>query len=141
MRKIFMASMLMKGLNTLLRGVEGQYKPATTDLAKIHASMIYLQTVKTTRLLFISLLGIKFCMFLFISAFILLHVGLIFYAPWSDDTKMTITIVCAVIYLAASVGAFVYGFSQKKWMEIFNVDEVLDKILGNARENKEKEYS
>lgn len=135
MRKLRLASMVLKGLAVkelldkfmFLKDL-GQYKDNTVEAAKLQSYIVYLKSIRTMRLLFISILGIGFCLLLLVSGIFLFHLSLLLYGPWSNNTKMIITLVSAAIYIGGSIGVFIYIFSQKKWMEIFNADDIVEKV-------------
>ena len=72
------------------------------ELTRLKMSLMYVRTIKTFRLLFMSLLSMGICLIFLLVGLILFHVSLFFYAPWSMETKMLVGFLSSAIYLLAT---------------------------------------
>src|SRR5689334_17580684 len=77
---LLLASSFVKGL--------APYRKNSMDLVKLKASLFYIKSIKTSRLLFMSLLGVGVCLIFLFGGLILFHATLFLYAPWSAQTKL-----------------------------------------------------
>ncbi|MDO8580917.1 MAG: hypothetical protein Q7S13_05500 [Candidatus Omnitrophota bacterium] len=118
MKKILMASLFLF-VSNVIRGFN-PYRKASVDLTRLKISIWYLQSIKTLRLLFISLLGAGVCLVLLMSGLVLFHLAIVLYAPWDPQVKMGVTLLCAAIYILIAIGLFSYVFAEDKWLKIFN---------------------
>jgi hypothetical protein len=92
------------------------------DLAQLKMSFLYIKSVKTFRLLFVSLLGIGICLVFLSASLMVFHVSL-FLSPLSEVAKMWIGFGCAAVYFGIAFEIFSRIFSQRRWMKIFHIDE------------------
>ena len=113
------------------------YPRAHLDLARLRISLIYLRSIETFRLLFISLLGLGVCLIFLLSGLILFNVTLFLYTPWSNEAKMYIGFILAASYFLVAGGAFLYIFSQTKWLKIFHADNMVGRLTDPTSSEKE----
>ena len=130
MSLFFFVSNLIKGFNP--------YQKTSVDLTKLKISIWYLQSIKTLRLLFISLLGAGVCLILLMSSIIIFHLLIVLYAPWGTQVKVGVNLLCAVIYILIAVNLFSCIFSEDKWLKIFNAHALM-KELADLSEAESKE--
>ena len=112
------------------------------DLAKLKMSLVYVKSINTFRLLFMSLLGIGVCLILLISGIILLHTILFLYMPWSIETKIYAGLSLIGVYFFTAFNMCSYIFSQEKWLKIFHADCIVENLAPqssseNSGEDKE----
>ncbi len=108
------------------------YQRSFMDLARLKASLMYVKSIETARLLFVSMLGIGICLGLILVSLALFHAALFLYAPWSAEVKLWVGLGFAAIYMGIAVKALSYVFSESKWLEIFHADEVIEDIAGKS---------
>jgi hypothetical protein len=106
------------------------------ELTRLKASLMYVRSIKTFRLLFMSLLSMGVCLVFLFVGLILFHVSLFLYAPWSVGTKMLVGLLCSVVYLLATFIMFAQIFASDKWLKIFHADAIMDH-LGQEAVSKE----
>lgn len=134
-------SFLFKLFSTPLEGIRA-YRKHTMDLARLKMSLLYLKSIEVFRLLFISLLSVGVCLFFLVGGLVLFHAVLFLYAPWDATTKMLVGFSLSFIYLGISVGAFMYIFSQAKWLKIFYADDIINNLMmDDAEKEEDKEQS
>ena len=139
MRKILMNALLF--LSGTYKGFTA-YPRAYLNLARLKISLMYLRSVDTFRLLFISLVGVGICLIFFLSGLILFNVTLFLYAPWSNEIKMYVGFVLAAVYFLIAGTAFLYIFSHAKWLKMFHADNILGQLPGSSEPtSSEKEHT
>ena len=111
------ASSAVKGL----QATQGDHM----ELTRLKMSLMYVRSIKTFRLLFVSLLGMGVCLILLLAGIILFYVSVFLYAPWSVETKMWIGLLSSIICLWASVSVFSRIFAADKWLEIFHAKGIM----------------
>jgi hypothetical protein len=114
------ASSAVKGLQTSQGG--------QMEVTRLKMSLMYLRAIKTFRLLFMSLLGMGFCLVLLLMGLIIFHVSLFLYSPWSIETKMLVGFLSSAVYLLATIVLFSKIFAADKWLEIFHAEGILDQL-------------
>lgn len=98
------------------------------EMTRLKMSLMYVRTIKTFRLLFMSLFSMGVCLILLLAGVILLYVSLFLYAPWSVETKMLVGILSSVIYLLVSFALFSRIFAADKWLEIFHAEDIMNQL-------------
>ena len=100
--------------------VRSDYK----DLTDLKLKLFYLKAIQTSRLLFISTLGVGVCLVFLFSGLILLHSTFFFYTSYSLEAKMWVGFIFATIYLLIAAVAFLYFFNMDKWLDIFHAQNI-----------------
>jgi len=126
MKKIIGAFLLLLS-SSVFKGMRSSHTDHL-EVAKLKMSLMYVQSIKTFRLLFISLLGMGICLVFLLAAIILFHVSLFLYAPWSMNTKMTLGLLCSLIYFIATMVVFSQVFAADKWLRIFHAENLMDHL-------------
>ncbi len=101
------------------------YRKASTEILRLKMSLLYLKTIETSRLLFVSLLEIGISLVFLLVGLILFHAVIFLYAPWEAATKFYVGMGFAMAYLLISFTVFFYIFSQSKWLMIFHAENLL----------------
>ncbi len=139
-----MKMIAMKDLMVFIAGLMkgSSFSPNTSlRVGRAKAMMWYLQSIKTLRLLFISLLGIGVCLVFLTAGLALFHVGIFLYAPWTAEEKMYVTFICATLYVAGAFGTFMYIFNQRQWVIIFNAQPKIDALAAISRAQKQEKMN
>jgi hypothetical protein len=102
------------------------------ELTRLKISLIYVRSIKTFRMLFMSLLGMGVCLVFLFLGLILLHVSLFLYAPWGMEIKMLVGLLCSAVYLLAASAIFSSIFASDKWLNIFHADAIMDHLRKEA---------
>ena len=97
---------------------------------RLRMSLLYIKSIKTFRLLFISFLGVGACLVFLLAGLILLDVTLFMYAPLDAQTKMYIGLASTFTYFLIAGLLFHYIFLQETWMSMFNAKEMMKEIEG-----------
>src|SRR5947208_2030630 len=115
-----MKKLLMTGLLFFVtKFIQGTVS-SVQDLTQSKLAILYVHSIKISRLFFISLVGAGACLIFLLIGLILVHQTILSYAPWEASVKVTITLICAVSYLLIAAGIFFYVFAEDKWMKMFN---------------------
>jgi hypothetical protein len=125
MKKTLLALMLFAFKS--FRGAQMPHR-SMLDLARLRASLMYVKSIETFRLLFVSILGIGACLILLLSGLVLFHATLFLYAPWSNQAKLWFGLISALVYLTVAAKAFSYVFSEAQWLKMFHAQEVVDDL-------------
>jgi len=98
------------------------------ELTGLKVSLMYVRSIKTFRLLFMSLFSMGMCLIFLLIGLIVLHISLFLYTPWSMGTKMLIGLSCASVYLIATVVMISQTFASDKWLKIFNAEGLINQL-------------
>lgn len=113
---LFLGSSVFKGFNQSDR----------IELAKLKASLLYIQSIKTFRLLFISFFSMGICLVFLLVSLTLFHVSLFLYAPWSMETKMVFGLLFSLVYLLVTIGVVYQTLASDKWLRIFHAHTLIN---------------
>lgn len=127
MKKTIMA-FLFSLFPIMMQGLNPSRRAASMEIARLKMSLLYIKSIETSRLLFISLLGIGVCLVFMTIGLIIFHATLFLYAPWSAATKMYVGFAFTAIYFSIAGIAFSYVFSQDKWLKIFHADSIINSL-------------
>ena len=102
------------------------------NVPRLKMKLLYLRIIKISRLLSLSFLGMGVCLVFLLSSIIIFNITIFFYAPYSIETKMWLGFISASIYLLLALVAFVFVFTQKQWLYMFNAENILKDEMGIA---------
>jgi hypothetical protein len=101
-------------------------------------SLYYLKGIKTTRLLFMSLLGVGICLILLWTGLVVVHVSL-FLTSWEPQTKLLVNMIFGLIYITVAVGTFSFVFSETLWLKMFHMDKIMEELKKKKAQSSEIE--
>ena len=116
--------------NIFLRLARSKQKDMA-HLARIRAAIFYVKGVKAMRLTFLGYLGLSLLCLLLGSGFILLHIGLFFYLPWTIAAKGLLLLVLGALYLAIGAIALAVLSSEGLWMRLTQADRAVGRAVQN----------
>jgi hypothetical protein len=119
----------MKSIVGILAAIVNRWCEGVLDRLRIEAAIRYVDGVKKARQGFIALLGTFLLALLMMSGFLLIHVALFVWLPWSVPVKALILLILGVVYLGIGLAFVLKITSNRAWMEFTGVDEVLDRSL------------
>lgn len=135
-----MKKLFMTGLYVLISGFfRGTGSGTSESLTKLKLATLYLHAVKTSRLLFMSLLGSAVCLVLLLVGLFLVHYVIFFYVSWDVSVKIAVTLIFAGLYIVIAVGVFVYFFAKDKWMKMFNTEAMIKELTGESSKTQDAE--
>ena len=95
------------------------------DILQTEAAAVYVAGVRKARQAFIALLGLALFLLLALSGFVLIHVALFAWLPWSLPAKALILLILGVVYLSGGVAVVLGLSSDRTWMKFAKVDRIL----------------
>lgn len=116
-------------LSGITKGVNQDGQESTLELAKLKISLVYLKSIKTFRVLFMSLFAIGTCIVLMTIGIILFHIILLVYFPWSIQTKVVVSLGFVVAYFIAVIFICAQLFLESKWLRIFHAEALAQSLM------------
>lgn len=101
-----------------------------TNVPRLRMKLFYLRIIKICRWLFLISLGIGVCFVFLLCSIIIFNMALFFYTPFSMETKMWMGFLSAAVYFLIATAAFAFVSSQKKWLYMFNAQNILKDEVG-----------
>lgn len=111
-----------------------RYKSKSVDLAKINMTIAYVRVIKQLRLLLLKMMAGGLWILLLMNGLNLFYVTFLMFAPVTDTTKFYVMMGITLVYLLVAAMTFFYFFSERKWMEMFNVDDLVESVSKNGAE-------
>jgi len=68
-----------------------------------------------------------------VAGFLLIHVGLFLYLPWSVPTKALILVVLGLIYLVVPLIFILRICSRRTWLKLSRADELTASLTGQKK--------
>ena len=115
----------MKFILGIISALFGRWIGRVQDILQIEAAAVYVAGVRKARQAFIALLGMALSLLLALSGFVLIHVALFAWLPWSLPVKALGLLILGVLYLGAGLAVVVGLSSDRAWMRFADVDRVL----------------
>ena len=103
----------------------GRCVNAALSIAKIEAAAAYVGAVVKVRRAFVALLSLALFLLLALSGFVLIHVALFAWLPWSLPVKALVMLVLGVAYLGGGLAVVLGLSSDRTWMRFTKVDLIL----------------
>ena len=114
----------MKLIRRILKALFGRWFGVVLDGLKLQAAAVYVAAVKKTRQAFIALLGSFLLLLLMMSGFLLIHIALFIWLPWSVSLKALILLILGVVYLGGGLAVVLRLSSDRAWMKFAKVDRI-----------------
>jgi hypothetical protein len=95
------------------------------DILQIEAAAVYVAGVRKVRQAFIALLGLALVLLLALSGFVLIHVALFAWLPWSLTAKALVLLVLGIVYLGGGLVVILGIRSDRTWIRFTKVDRIL----------------
>jgi len=112
-------------LKGILSALCGRLLGAALTIVKAEAAAAYVSCVLKVRKAFVALLGLAIGLMLGLSGFVLVHVALFAWLPWSLSAKALVLLALGVIYLGCGLAVTLVISSDRTWMRFAKVDKVL----------------
>jgi len=125
-----------------LKGAQQPNQRSFVNVARLRASLMYVKSIETFRLLFISMLGVGTCFVLLLSSLMLFHAAVFLYAPWSPQAKLWFGLCFSLGYLLIVLKISSYVFSEEQWLKIFHAEDIAEHIAGQRfSQTSEEEFT
>jgi hypothetical protein len=115
----------MKFILGIISALFGRWIDRVLDSLKTEAAAVYVAGVRKARQAFIALLGLALFLLLALSGFVLIHVALFAWLPWSLPVKALVLLVLGVVYLGSGLAVVLGLSSDRTWMKFAKVDRIL----------------
>src|SRR5512136_1854492 len=109
----------------IIRGLFGHWIDGVLGILKTEAAAVYIAGIRKTRQAFIALLGSFLLLLLTMSGFLLIHVALFMWLPWSLWVKALVLLILGVAYLGTGLAVVVCVNSERTWMRFAKVDRII----------------
>lgn len=115
----------MNSIRRIIKALFGRLIDGVLDNLKLQAAAAYVAGVRKTRQAFIALLGSFLLLLLMMSGFLLIHVALFIWLPWSLPLKALILLILGLVYLGGGLAVVFRLSSDRTWMKFAKVDHIL----------------
>jgi hypothetical protein len=115
----------MKFILGIISALFGRWIDRVLDILQTEAAAAYVAGVRKTRQAFIALLGSFLLLLLMMSGFLLIHVALFIWLPWSLPLKALVLLVLGLVYLGIGLAVVLELSSDRTWMKFARVDRIL----------------
>lgn len=113
-------------------------KNLSEKMVKLKMATGYVKTIKVFRKILVRMFALLFCITFFISGATIIHITILFFAPWTEMTRIILTLVFGCIYIFLAVGLFVFLISEKIWMQLFQVDELIEHLTKDDQSDQKR---
>lgn len=115
----------MKFILGIISALFGRWIDGVLVSLEIEAAAAYVAGVAKVRQAFVALLGLALSLLLALSGFVLIHVALFAWLPWSLPAKALSLLVLGMVYLGGGLAVVLGLSSDRTWMRFAKVDRVL----------------
>jgi hypothetical protein len=115
----------MKFILGIISALFGRWIDRVLDNLHYEAAAAYVAGVRKARQAFIALLGLAMVLLLALSGFVLIHVALFAWLPWSLTAKALVLLGLGVVYLGGGVAVILGICSDRTWMKFAKVDRII----------------
>jgi ABC-type dipeptide/oligopeptide/nickel transport system permease subunit len=115
----------MKFILGIISALFGRWIDRVLNSLQTEAAAAYVAGVRKAHQAFIALLGLALSLLLALSGFVLIHVALFAWLPWSLPVKALVLLVLGVVYLGGGLAVVLELSSDRTWMRFTKVDRIL----------------
>jgi hypothetical protein len=115
----------MKFILGIISALFGRWIDGVLCSLQTEAAAVYVAGVMNARQAFVALLGLALSLLLALSGFVLIHVALFAWLPWSLPVKALILLVLGMVYLGGGLAVVLGLSSDRTWMRFAKVDRIL----------------
>ncbi len=115
----------MRFIQGILSAVCGRLVDTALTIVKAEAAAAYVSCVLKVRSAFIALLSLALFLLLALSGFMIIHVALFAWLPWSLTTKALVLLILGGVYLGCGLACALVISSDRAWMKFAKVDRIL----------------
>ncbi len=99
-----------------------------TRLALMRAALADIETVKTVRQGLFAVCGLVIVAVITAAGAVMIPIALCLFMPWEQGTRLWVALIFAAVYLTIPVILASMFLSERRWMRIFHVDELVREI-------------
>ncbi|HAR98928.1 MAG TPA: hypothetical protein DCS11_08570 [Syntrophus sp. (in: bacteria)] len=115
----------------LLSTLFGGWSNRLMGSLEAEAAVLYVGGVRKAREAFIALLIAGLFLLLLMIGFLLVHVALFLWLPWSLTARALVLLVLGVVYFGSGLAVVIALTSQRAWMKFTKVDRLLARLRTN----------
>lgn len=116
-------------LKGLIFGLAGKSIQTAIDIAKAELVIALVRALGGLRKLIILLSLWLFLLVLLVGGLVMIPVALCVYMPWAPETKLIVLLAFAVVYIGVPLIALMAVLSERRWLKLFKVDELVAKVI------------
>lgn len=105
------------------------YVEPTVDVAKVKATIYYLEAIKAIRLIVMLIAVLLFVVTMFGAGLVLIPIGLVIWAPWTLETKLLVALIIGGVYLLVPIIGVRILMSEARWMRLTRADKLVHTVL------------
>lgn len=130
-----MNKILISALGIIFSSLMNRVTPSdrSKDITQLQMSLIYVKSIETFRLLYVSIFGLGLCLVFFLISIALIYTSVFLYAPWTAEAKMLFGLVTAVLLLAVLVVVLMKILNSQQWLKAFHADHLADELVNPTR--------
>jgi len=118
-------------LRGLFSAFLGRWIDRLLGTLEIEAAILYVGGVRKAREAFIALLLAVLFLLLMTTGFLLIHVGLFLWLPWSLPARALVLLVLGAAYFGSGLAVVITITSERAWMKFTKVDLLLARLRTN----------
>jgi len=118
-------------LRGLFSAFLGRWIDRLLGTLEIEAAILYVGGVRKAREAFIALLLAVLFLLLMTTGFLLIHVGLFLWLPWSLPARALVLLVLGAAYFGSGLAVVITITSERAWMKFTKVDLPLARLRTN----------
>jgi uncharacterized integral membrane protein len=119
----------MRFLLSLLSRLFGRWFESLLVNLEMEAAALYVAGVRKARGAFIALLLAILFLLLVMIGFLLMHVALFLWLPWSLSARALVLFLLGAVYFGGGLAVVFYITSDRAWMKFTKVDQLLARLL------------
>jgi hypothetical protein len=115
----------MKFILGIISGLFDRWMGRVLESLRTEAAAVYVAGVRKAHQAFLALLGLALSLLLALSGFVLIHVALFAWLPWSLPAKALVLLVLGMVYLGVGLAVILGLSSDRIWMRFTKVDRIV----------------
>jgi hypothetical protein len=121
--------MRQSGRNLFVRVLKLYFEDAV-GLIKIRAATYYVKAVGAARCVFIGSLILKCALLLMLAGFVIMHIAIFMFLPWSPQSKAVVLFILGGLYFLISLVYVLRICSQEFWMKHSKASKLVEEVTG-----------
>lgn len=113
----------------ILFALAGRYVQTAIDVVKVEVAIAIIKAIGGARRLFMLLSVWIFLLTLVAVGLAMIPVALCVFTPWEPTTKLIVALMFALIYIGVPVILLLNLMSERRWMEIFHANDLVQKVM------------
>ena len=115
----------MRFIQGILSAFCGRLVDAALAIVKAEVAAAYVSCVRNVRRVFVALLSLACLLLLALAGFVLIHVAIFVWLPWSLGVKALVLLILGAAYIACGLAAVLSVSSDRTWMKFAGVDKIM----------------